>query len=100
LLQDDQLILALVVFAAAAYFALTYLRVRADWLSIILFAAVAVFALPYLPLVFAVDAITGLALLAMAVIAAQFFLGMKDYVNIAVLLLFVLVVGSAFAGLG
>ena len=97
---EDQFILALVVFAAVAYFALNVMHFKTDWLSIALFAAVAVFALPYLPLVFAADALTGIAMLAIAVIAAQWFLGMKGYLNIAVLLLFVFVVGSAFAGLG
>ena len=86
------------MFAGAAYAALWLMKGTQNLLAIALFAAVAVFALPYLPLVLASDVVAGLALVAMAVIACQWFLGMKSYWSIAVLLLFVFVVGSALMG--
>ncbi|MEW5955315.1 MAG: hypothetical protein AB1626_02125 [Candidatus Micrarchaeota archaeon] len=99
LIEGWDLIIALAVFAVAAFVALKLTGGTQNVLAIVLFAAIAVFALPYLPLVLASDLVAGLALLAIAVIGAQWFLGVQSYWSIAALLVFVFVVGSAFMGL-
>ncbi|OIO23678.1 hypothetical protein AUJ65_03250 [Candidatus Micrarchaeota archaeon CG1_02_51_15] len=99
MLYDDQLLLALLVFGATAFLALKALGREGDVLSVAVFGAIAVFALPYLPLIFAANAITGLAMVALAVMAAKMFLGLQDYVSIALVIALVFVVGSAALGL-
>jgi hypothetical protein len=99
MIEGEGLVIAVIVFAIAAFFGMRLLGSSRGLLSIVLFAIVAVFALPYLPIILTADLISGLALVAIAVLGAQWFLGISNYWNIAALLLFVFVVGSAAMGL-